>query len=204
MPECTVSDCSKPRVNGKQEWCNSHYLRAKRHGSPTAGGPSKVYRGRIPCAVDGCETPQKSNGWCSLHLNRWRSTGDPTKVLVQRDTGNAQERFWKKVSKDGPPSAMVGLGNCWIWKAGKVKNYGQFVIRHGVMIPAHRWAYEEANGTVPVGLELDHLCRNRSCVRPSHLEAVTHRENVIRGIASRKAEEARHRTPPAASTSGED
>ena len=44
----------------------------------------------------------------------------------------------------------------------------------------HRVAYESAAGSVPVGLELDHLCRNRACYEPTHLEAVTHRENMRR------------------------
>lgn len=52
---------------------------------------------------------------------------------------------------------------------------------------AHRVAYEEIMGPVPEGLELDHLCRTRSCVNPSHLEPVTHRENMNRGdVATRR------------------
>ena len=59
---------------------------------------------------------------------------------------------------------------------------------------AHQWIYEQVIGTVPDGLELDHLCRTRNCVRPDHLEPVTHRENIVRspitpmGINARKTE----------------
>ena len=48
-------------------------------------------------------------------------------------------------------------------------------------LAAHRISYEVANGPIPDGLEIDHLCGERSCVEPSHLEAVTHKENVLRG-----------------------
>jgi hypothetical protein len=52
---------------------------------------------------------------------------------------------------------------------------------------AHRWAYEYSIGPIPEHLELDHLCRSRNCVNPEHLEAVTHLENMGRGISHQKA-----------------
>lgn len=50
------------------------------------------------------------------------------------------------------------------------------------LIPAHRWAYEREHGPIPEGFEIDHVCRNRACVRPSHLRAVDHRTNVLAGV----------------------
>lgn len=69
---------------------------------------------------------------------------------------------------------------CWEWQANLIgTGYGQF--RHcGRSKLAHRHEYEWRYGPIPYGLELDHLCRNKRCVNPDHLEAVTHTENMQR------------------------
>jgi len=85
-----------------------------------------------------------------------------------------QDRFWPKVDKRGP-------GDCWLWTASTDnRGYGKIWCA-GRTLVAHRVSYEWANGPIQPGHELDHLCRTRSCVNPSHLEAVTHRENIQRG-----------------------
>lgn len=73
------------------------------------------------------------------------------------------------------------LTGCWLWKGNLNQEYGYFIGGR-----AHRISYEHWNGSIPNGLQLDHLCRNRNCVNPQHLEAVTLRENLIRGISANK------------------
>lgn len=94
------------------------------------------------------------------------------------------ERFWPKVNRDGPvPEYAPHLGPCWIWTAAPDGNgYGAFWSGPGRVVKAYRWAWEAEHGPVPDGLELDHLCRVTLCVRPSHLEAVTHAENMARSV----------------------
>lgn len=73
--------------------------------------------------------------------------------------------------------------SCWYW-ARAVTNTGYGHVWDGTAVrKAHRVVYEALVGDVPDGLELDHLCRNRICVNPDHLEPVTHLENVRRGNA---------------------
>lgn len=71
---------------------------------------------------------------------------------------------------------------CWVWQRAKDQlGYGHLRLRDNKTRRAHRHYYEQHVGPIPEGLELDHLCRNPSCVNPDHLEAVTHRENMLRG-----------------------
>ena len=87
------------------------------------------------------------------------------------------DRFWEKVDKTGP-------NGCWLWTgACSRRGYGAILadFPDRRMLCAHRAAYEMLVGPIPDGLQLDHLCRNRPCVNPAHLEPVTGRENVLRG-----------------------
>lgn len=73
--------------------------------------------------------------------------------------------------------------SCWNWTAALYKNgYGQFYYE-GRTNYAHRFSYSFYNGEIPEGLVIDHLCRNKKCVNPWHLEAVTNQENVRRAFA---------------------
>lgn len=84
------------------------------------------------------------------------------------------ERFWLKVNR---------TGGCWLWTAAvSTGGYGR-VHWDGKLRQAHRVAYELEVGPIPEGLELDHLCRVRRCVRPDHLEPVSGKVNKLRGVS---------------------
>ncbi len=100
------------------------------------------------------------------------------------------KRFWSKVDK---------TGGCWLWKNYlNTKGYGLF-FNGKTMCRVHRYSYELANGPIPKGMTIDHICHNkdescsgdnsclhRRCVNPDHLEAVSHQTNCQRGTSRRK------------------
>jgi hypothetical protein len=92
-------------------------------------------------------------------------------------------RFWVKVA--------VRENGCWEWTACRTKaGYGQFLLGARPMRYSHRLTYQTLTGETPRGLELDHLCRNRACCNPAHLELVTHQENCRRGALPQMMREA--------------
>jgi hypothetical protein len=107
-------------------------------------------------------------------------------------------RFWSYVNKTDA---------CWLWTASLSAGYGQFAPVHNEHVRAHRYAYELLVGSIPDGLDLDHLCHNedpncrggstcrhRACVNPAHLEPSTRQENLARspsGEAKRNAAKTR-------------
>lgn len=87
-------------------------------------------------------------------------------------------RFWARVQKtDG----------CWLWRKGlSAAGYGRFQVggkQAHVQMYTHILSYQMFVGKIPDGLQIDHLCRVRHCVNPEHLEAVTHKENILRGMS---------------------
>jgi hypothetical protein len=106
---------------------------------------------------------------------------------------SVMERFWGFVDKNGTiPEHRPELGPCWNWTActKRTGGYGGFALGrkyardNGIVhrhILAHRFSYLMLKGKLEKDLTIDHLCRNRRCVNPGHLEQVTFKENILRG-----------------------
>lgn len=134
-----------------------------------------------PCAIAECGKlvgPKGARGWCPRHYQRWKATGSPTGTSRL----SAESRFFAKVRQSG---------ECWEWTAALDQSgYGLFsdsALRKGPggghLIRSHIWSYQFFICDVPDGLQLDHLCRNRRCCNPWHLEPVTNRVNGLRGMS---------------------
>ncbi len=122
----------------------------------------------LPCTVEGCDMPIKARSWCDTHWARWKRTGSPTGSTAK-----------------SPLERLMGFveptDTCWEWRGLKDEHgYGRFSF-NGRLRQAHRVSYVLLVGSIPKGLQLDHLCRNKGCVNPKHLEPVTHGENLRRG-----------------------
>lgn len=124
-----------------------------------------------------CPSPAYGGGLCHRHYQQVRR-GALDEPLVNRKARSDAEREAKYVTK---------TDSCWLW-TGSTGSTGYGQVRIGSkLVKAHIWMYERYVGPVPEGLELDHMvdvCSSTMCVRPDHLEPVTHQENMLRSRMS--------------------
>ena len=119
------------------------------------------------CSIENCNAKAITRGWCKRHYTRWIRHGD-----AARDPGLATS-----------PEAAFALrtervGDCLIWGGAKTPGgYGAFR-QAGTFYYAHRYAWERANGAIPEGRVIDHICHNKACVEIAHLRLATNAQNA--------------------------
>lgn len=130
------------------------------------------------CAAPNCESGVRSKGFCNAHHLRLLRYGS----LDGAPKRSMRDRFESKILREED--------GCWEWTGGHFKGTGYAIFNipspaDGRWRPAtaHRISYELYIGPIPNGLVIDHLCRNRGCVNPEHLEPVAQRINMLRGMA---------------------
>lgn len=134
-------------------------------------------RAVIPYGICHCGCGRKTKIIRKTELAQGRIKGQPNKFIKGHHT--------KLLARPADYIVDPDTG-CWVWQRFIMKEgYGRLRIGHaGPQVLAHRLYYERHIGPIPDGLDIDHLCRNRACVNPQHLEAVTRRVNVLRGVGA--------------------
>lgn len=160
---CSISGCAKG-VFGRG-WCQTHYGRWWRNGDPLV-----VKLDPLPerCAISGCDRRPKAKGLCNTHYERKRKGLDLSAPVAARFP-TLEAEFTART---------MAQGDCLVWSGPRnAGGYGLISRKAGSTL-AHRYAYSAANGPIPEGMVVDHICRNRACVKADHLRLATPKQNA--------------------------
>lgn len=120
------------------------------------------------CTHGGCDAKAVARGYCKRHWQYYKRKGLFEGVSSPKT--DYQSRFWTYVDK---------TETCWNWMGVTSKGYGYFMKKQR-LVSAHRESYIMLVGNIEDNLTIDHLCRNKACVNPEHMELVSMKENILR------------------------
>ena len=116
------------------------------------------------CSIEGCAKRHYARGWCRTHYGRWQRNGTPSLANFR----SPEESFAARTER---------RGDCLIWTGSSLRGHGQ-IWAGGKLMPAHRYAWERANGPIPEGMMVDHAIHcDRACCEVKHLRLATAQQN---------------------------
>ena len=156
---CSIEGCGSPRL--ARGWCSKHYQRWQSKGN--AGWEPPAH-----CTIADCERPVYGYGWCNAHYARWRRHGNHAADTPLR-AQDAETTFLANTER---------RGDCLAWTGDmSSRGYGRITV-DGKRIGAHRYSWERANGPIPDGSLIDHICHTTACVEPTHLRTASAAGNM--------------------------
>lgn len=158
---CSIDECERPAKN--MGFCAMHYMRLRRNGDPLLGARKTPGE----CSAEECDRTAESRGFCVMHYKRMKRNG----------TLGLKRKYYRTNEDAFAAHATGDSGDCLVWTGATTKDgYGRMQVDARPAF-AHRYAWEQANGPIPIGMYVDHMCHNPSCVRVSHLRVVRPRHN---------------------------
>lgn len=170
---CSIDECERP--DKTMGFCAMHYMRLRRNGDPLLGARKTPGE----CSAEECDRTAESRGFCVMHYKRMKRNG--TLELKRQRYRTSEEAFLSRISESG---------DCLVWTGPTTEEGYGTMQAEARQVFTHRYAWERANGPIPDGMHIDHMCFNTSCVKAEHLRAVRpghnnqNRSGADRGSAS--------------------
>lgn len=170
---CKVEGCDL--AYRSRSFCWKHLAEAKARGQELTDGRKRGPLPDVDCRVEGCDALSRYRGkrLCQVHYRRLR------------DFGSTELPEPPKLREIIASRRTITENGCWEW-TGAVSTSGYGRVGAGYV---HRLAHDLYIGPIPDGHQIDHLCRNRTCFNPDHLEAVTQEVNLRRQMEFLKRDE---------------